>query len=308
MSNAERAEETALAAAADLGDSGILLDESLQLRVRVCRTPADYELAWRIRHCAWRQEDNGGQTHDRRRYSLHDAWPGTVTLLFSLGPETLCTLTVHEDSSCGLPADGHFVGHLDGLRYQGERLAEMSIDCLPSFRFFMLMTVVPHLVRAARVAAFSVGQATRLVSVQPQAVAGVLRRYGGFVPLVQAEANGMSPSDRPVLLCFDPVTAAATDARETAFFTRRQALSAAGNDTLATALKTQHCPLLPADINRYFLHGRSLLPTAPRAFVQDLAVALAARCGLTPAAVRCQFFAALPAPRAAGALLAWLRS
>lgn len=282
---------------------GILLDEAIQVRVRLAQTSADYETAWRIRHAARRHAPATAPLApgERLSYSWHDAWPQHCTFLLDLGKDCVCTATVYANIPGGLPGDAVFASDLNPLRSGGGRLAEMVFDCVPEFRVFTLMTLVPHLVRVARVSAFGMLRATTLVTVQPSAVAGVLKRYGGFAPIGTRSARCAVGSEALVLLQYDPVAGAATDSRETAFFTRRQAGACPGDGELVTALAAQRRFLSPAAIHNYFVRRQPVLKQAPREFLPELAVCLAAATGRSPETIRKQI---LGTPRG-GDLLAW---
>ncbi|HOX06003.1 MAG TPA: radical SAM protein [Planctomycetota bacterium] len=242
--------------------------------IRVAASAEDRRKAWRLAYRVYRGKDYAGPNAQELWYGLHDALPGTTTLLVERQEPAgssrtqsvpVAALTLVFDSPLGLPADELYRSELDGLRAGGRKLCEIVSLVSIETDLRRGAEIMKHLFKLAYLVAHHLEGATDfLITVNPRHVSFYKRM------LLMTEAGperayakvGGAPA---VLLGLDLVAAWETyrehfghldgDRNLYRFF-----LDRAGE--LREWLRGARRPLDEASLRRYFVEERPLLAGA----------------------------------------------
>ncbi|WP_147445721.1 N-acyl amino acid synthase FeeM domain-containing protein [Corallococcus aberystwythensis] len=98
--------------------------------VKVAESPAELEAAARVLHEGYVHRGLITPRPEGVQVTPHLLLPSTVVLVAKVADEVVGTVSLHVDSSLGLPLDKTFADVMGELRAQGRRLAEVGALCI----------------------------------------------------------------------------------------------------------------------------------------------------------------------------------
>jgi hypothetical protein len=244
-------------------------------RIRVAGSAEERARAWGLVYRVYLQKEYAAPNAQRLWYGLHDALPGTTTLLVERGAEPVASLTLVFDSPLGLPADQVYGPELAALRAAGRRPCEVVslVSTEPELR--RGAEVTKHLFKLAYLAARRLSEATDfLITINPRHVSFyrrvlLMEEFGPERPYGKV---GGAPA---VLLGLDLLEAEERyrvrygDAPESLY---RFFVNPATEPGILAMLRSARRPLREDALQKYFVMDRPLLPgasTEQRAAVHD---------------------------------------